>query len=113
MSALLNTDRLVRLELRPSTTTPLAFRLDGRRTATSSHTVKSPIAVVPLHCRPNSTRSSVDFWRSLPGTMSMGCIQRREFLITAGALLAAPFADAQPERKMARIGVLMVGDPLA
>jgi putative ABC transport system substrate-binding protein len=45
--------------------------------------------------------------------MSMGCIQRRDFLITAGALLAAPFADAQPERKMARIGVLMVGDPLA
>jgi len=36
----------------------------------------------------------------------MGCIQRRDFLINAGALLAAPFADAQQVAKIARLGFL-------
>jgi putative ABC transport system substrate-binding protein len=36
----------------------------------------------------------------------MGCIQRRDFLITAGALPAAPFADAQQVAKIARLGFL-------
>jgi len=38
--------------------------------------------------------------------MRMGCIQRRDFLITAGALLAAPFAGAQQVAKIARLGFL-------
>jgi hypothetical protein len=38
--------------------------------------------------------------------MSMNCIQRRDFLITAGALLAAPFAEAQQGAKIARLGFL-------
>jgi putative ABC transport system substrate-binding protein len=38
--------------------------------------------------------------------MSMGCIQRRNFLITAGALLAAPLVEAQQAAKVARIGWL-------
>jgi len=36
----------------------------------------------------------------------MGRVQRRDFLITAGALLAAPFAEAQQAAKIARLGFL-------
>ena len=36
----------------------------------------------------------------------MDCIQRRDFLITAGALLAASFVEAQQAAKVARIGYL-------
>jgi len=36
----------------------------------------------------------------------MGRVQRRDFLITAGALLAAPFAEAQQAAKIARLGYL-------
>jgi putative tryptophan/tyrosine transport system substrate-binding protein len=38
--------------------------------------------------------------------MSMRCIQRRDLLITAGAVLAAPCADAQQAAKIARLGFL-------
>src|SRR6266496_1277362 len=41
---------------------------------------------------------------------SMGRVQRRDFLIAAGVLLAAPFvAEAQPTSKIYRIGYLAAG----
>src|SRR5438034_9544841 len=54
-----------------------------------------------------SGRSSVDFPAVFPGGRSLNRIQRRQFLIAAGALLAAPLAaEAQQTAKIARIGWL-------
>jgi putative ABC transport system substrate-binding protein len=43
----------------------------------------------------------------------MSQVRRRQFLIAAGALLAAPFAANAQQRKIAKIGVLFASNPAA
>src|SRR6266545_5249090 len=57
--------------------------------------------------RIDSSRSSVDFLLTFQGRKSMDWVQRRDFLVAAGALLAAPLvAEAQQAAKVTRIGYL-------
>jgi hypothetical protein len=52
-------------------------------------------------------RTSVDFAAFPPGKRGMGRVQRRDFLLTAGALLAVPLAaETQQAAKVIRIGIL-------
>jgi hypothetical protein len=59
------------------------------------------------------SQSSVDFPAVFLGKKSMDRVPRREFLIAAGALVAAPLAaEVQQVAKVVRIGIL-AGDQAA
>src|SRR5713226_1709748 len=61
---------------------------------------------VTVRFRPQAVSRRVDFQRVRPAGGNMNQAQRRQFLLTAGALLAAPFAaTAQQVGKVRRIGV--------
>src|SRR5438552_16276921 len=73
----------------------------------SSPTAKSPIAAARSRCRPTVVDQAWTFRRSFQGGRSLNRVQRRQFLIAAGALLATQLAaEAQQAAKVARIGHL-------
>src|SRR6476469_141329 len=106
----------------PSSRCPLTYRTAARtsmqttssrsfstESAKSSLRANSPGAVTRWRRRPVEP-SSVDFPGACTGMKGMHGVQRRDFLIATGALLATPLAaEAQPTAKVYRIGYLSAG----